>query len=183
MNIPETSLILVAIIPNQRDLDIARLLGWYRIPLKSAPKVISVDYLALYQTAAFDETERWKINYVSVIKGYELTTRRELLHDESDHPRAQEEYFKLQLGPLERLQFPIPAGNWRRVTFLYTTGRHLTKAKNISDLVVHDDERDILWHSLRERALAENEYHADQLPEFPTDPIIMSLLGLLSKKN
>ncbi len=43
--LPETALILVAILPNQRDFDIARLFGWYRIPLKSAPKVISVDYL------------------------------------------------------------------------------------------------------------------------------------------
>ncbi len=44
--LPETALILIAILPSQRDFDIARLFGWYRIPLKSAPKVISVDYLA-----------------------------------------------------------------------------------------------------------------------------------------
>ncbi len=47
--LPETALILIAILPSQRDFDIARLFGWYRIPLKSAPKVISVDYLAFYQ--------------------------------------------------------------------------------------------------------------------------------------
>ncbi len=39
-----SDLVLVAVMPNQRDLEIARVLGWYRIPLKSAPKVISVDY-------------------------------------------------------------------------------------------------------------------------------------------
>ena len=48
--LPETALILVAILPTPRDFDIARLFGWYRIPLKSAPKIISVDYLAFYQT-------------------------------------------------------------------------------------------------------------------------------------
>jgi hypothetical protein len=183
MNIPDTALILVAIVLNQRDLDIARLLGWYRIPLKSAPKVISVDFLALYQTAAFSEDERWQISYVAPIKGHELTTRRELLHDEVDHPRAQEEYFKLQLGPLERLPIPIPAGKWRRVTFFYTTGKHLASAETINDLAVHDEERDVLWRSLRERALSANEYHAEQLPELPSDPIILSLLGLITKKN
>ncbi len=56
--IDDTCLVLVAIIPNQRDLEIARLLGWYRIPLKNAPKVIAVDYLALYQTGSFGTKDR-----------------------------------------------------------------------------------------------------------------------------
>ena len=30
-----SDLVLVAVMPNQRDLEIARVLGWYRIPLKS----------------------------------------------------------------------------------------------------------------------------------------------------
>ena len=44
--IKPSDLILVAIIPSVRDMEIARLLGWYRIPLRTAPKVIAVDYLA-----------------------------------------------------------------------------------------------------------------------------------------
>ena len=35
--------------------EIARLLGWYRIPLRTAPKVVAVDYLAFYQPSAFGE--------------------------------------------------------------------------------------------------------------------------------
>ena len=50
---PDSALILVAIMPARRDLEIARLLGWYRIPLRSAPKVVNVDYLAFYQASAF----------------------------------------------------------------------------------------------------------------------------------
>ncbi len=69
VEIPDTSLVLVAIIPNKRDLDIARMLGWYRIPLKSAPKIISVDYIAFYQTAAFNERERWQIRWMAPIQG------------------------------------------------------------------------------------------------------------------
>jgi len=68
--IDDTSLVLVAIIPNQRDLDIARLLGWYRIPLKNAPKVIAVDYLALYQTGSFGTAERWQIKWLAPIVGH-----------------------------------------------------------------------------------------------------------------
>jgi len=176
--LPKTALILVAILPNQRDFDIARLFGWYRIPLKNAPKVISVDYLAFYQTKTFGEGERWQIAYVAEILGHELTRRRDLIRDEPDHPHAHEEYFKLQIGPLLRLGNPIPAGDWKRITFFYTTGEQFQRAQTINDLVVKaQDERDVLWHSLRERALKANEYKAQELPETVIDPAILALLG------
>ena len=176
--LPETALILVAILPNQRDFDIARLFGWYRIPLKSSPKVISVDYLAFYQTKSFGEAERWQISYVAEILGHELTYRGNLLREESDHPRAHEEYFKLQIGPLQRLGKPIPAGDWKRITFFYTTGEQFQAAQTINDLVIKaQDEREVLWHTLRERALQANEYNAKELPESVIDPTILALLG------
>ncbi len=178
--LPETALILVAILPSQRDFDIARLFGWYRIPLKSAPKVVSVDYLAFYQTKTFGETGRWQIAYVAEILGHELTRRKDLLRDEPNHPRAHEEYFKLQIGTLQRLENPIPAGDWKRITFLYTTGEHFQTARTINDLVIKtQDERDLLWHTLRERALKANEYKARELPETLKDPAILGLLGKL----
>ncbi len=176
--LPETALILVAILPNQRDFDIARLFGWYRIPLKTAPKVISVDYLAFYQTKSFGEAERWQISYVAEILGHELTTRRVLLRDEPDHPRANDEYFKIQIGPIQHLVEPIPAGDWKRITFFYTTGEQFKKATTINDLVIKaKDEREILWHTLRERALNANEYKAAELPQSIIDPVILALLG------
>jgi hypothetical protein len=85
-----TSLILVCLLPSPRDLEIARLLGWYRIPFKSAPKIVAVDFLALYQPGRFGD-EGAQIQYVAEVKGHELTTRLELLRDEPDHPRAHEE--------------------------------------------------------------------------------------------
>jgi len=179
--IDDTALILVAILPSLRDFDIARLLGWYRIPLKSAPKVISVDYLAFYQTAAFSETDRWKISYYAKVIGHELTKRQDLLKDETEHPRAHQEYFKLSLGPLQKLPKPINTNKWRRITFYYSTGKHLLNANLLTDLIVRDDEREILWHSLRERALKSNEYKADQLPEVPVDPAILALLGMINR--
>ena len=181
MELAETALILEAILPNKRDFDIARLLGWYRIPLKSAPKVISVDYLAFYQTAAFDDAERWRISWVAPVRGHELTTRQELLHEEKTHPRAHEEYFKIQLGSLQQLPKPIISQNWHSVTVFYTTGRKILEAETLNDLVIHDEERSLLWRSLRERALKSQEYHADQLPETPVDPAILALLGFMLK--
>ncbi len=175
--IPASALILVAIVTNARDLEIARVLGWYRIPLRRAPKVIAVDYLAFYQTAAFGTAERWKVNYAAEVKGHELATRRQLLKDEPDHPRAGEEYFKVILGPLFTLERAVTAPTWKRLTFLYTTGAHIARAATVNDLVVTSEERVILWRSLRERALQSGQYQPADLPELPIDPEILKLLG------
>jgi hypothetical protein len=171
-----TALVLVAVVNNPRDLEIARLLGWYRIPLRTAPKVIAVDFLAFYQTGAFGN-EKWQIQFVAPVRGHELTTRAELLKTESDHPRAKEEYYKVQLGALERLPQPILADTWRRITFLYTTGEYLLQAKSINDLVVQSDERQLLWQALRERVV--QGYGTQEYPEVDLpDEVLSILLGI-----
>jgi hypothetical protein len=179
---PPTALVLVAVVPSPRDLEIARVLGWYRIPLKSAPKVIAVDYLAFYQTAAFSPDERWRINYISPVYGHELTWRRELLRDEPNHPRADEEYYKIQIGPLQRLPQPIVAENWRRLTFLYTTGELLSRAHRLQDLALEGEERVLVWRSLRERAAHQHTYNAATLPEGISnlDAVMLEFLGLIN---
>ncbi len=178
-----TALILVVVVTNPRDLEIARILGWYRIPLKSAPKVVAVDYLAFYQTAGFGEQERWRINFIAPVRGHELTTRAELIRDEPDHPRAGEEYYKIQLGPLQALPHPVQADQWRRITFLYTTGELLHQAQSIKELVVRDEERALLWQSLRERAMRNGDYSATELPEdqFQLAPLVLAMLGGFDK--
>ncbi|GAB4492751.1 MAG: hypothetical protein Fur0016_27650 [Anaerolineales bacterium] len=171
------SLVLVCLLPSPRDLELARLLGWYRIPFKSAPKVVAVDYLAFYQPASFGE-QGGQIQYIAEVRGHELTTRAELLRNEPNHPRAHEEYFKIQLGPLERLKTPVRAEKWRRITFFYTTGEYLLRAKTLNELVVDGEERQLLWHSLRERAENDSLYHAN-LPaaDLPPD-VLLALLGI-----
>jgi hypothetical protein len=155
---------------------VARLLGWYRIPLRTAPKVIAVDYLALYQTGAFGD-EKWCIQYIAPVRGHELTTRQELLKTEPDHPRANEEYYKIQIGPLERLGKPIQAETWRRITFLYTTGDYLRRATTINELVVNSDERQLLWQALRERA--EQGYGPSDTPDVNIpEEVLAILLGI-----
>ena len=175
---PSNSLILVVLMNNMRDFEIARLLGWYRIPLRSAPKVIAVDYLAFYQTAAF-ENEKWRISYIAPVRGHELTTRQELLRDEPEHPRAHQEYYKIQIGPLQRLPEPILAGDWRRITFLYTTGEYLRGAKIINDLVVQSEERQTLWRTLRERESQNQTYQTQENDSLELTPdILAALLGI-----
>jgi len=174
--ISSTDLVLACLLPTPRDMEIARLLGWYRIPLRTAPKVVSVDYLAFYQPGIFAE-RGGQIEFVAPVRGHELTTRAELLKDESNHPRANEEYFKVQIGPLERLSRPIVAEKWRRLTFLYTTGEYVLKARTLNDLVVQSDERALLWKSLRERAEQGQLYKID-MPDDIDPTVLIALLGI-----
>ncbi len=173
-----TSLVLVAVMPSPRDLEIARLLGWYRIPFISAPKVVAVDYLAFYQPAAFG-TRKWRVEWLAPVQGYELVRRAELLAEEVDHPRALEEYFRIQLGGLIRLPSPILAGGWKRITFLYTTGAYLLQATTVKELVIKSDERALLWRSLRERAIQAPAYRTADLPEPELPPeVLAAVLGI-----
>lgn len=181
MTLSSTSLVLVCLLPTPRDLEIARLLGWYRIPLRTAPKVVAVDYLAFYQPSTFGD-RGGQIEYVARVRGHELTTRGELLKDEANHPRAKEEYYKIQIGGLERLKEPIKTDKWKRITFLYTIGEYLLNAKVLNDLVVQSDERELLWKSLRERAENEQLYKTD-LPEADIPPeVLMALLGIKGRE-
>lgn len=180
MTLSPGSMVLVAVIPEPRDLEIARLLGWYRVPLRRAPKVLAVDYLAFYQPGAFGEEHRWQIENYAEVRGHELVLRRDLFREETNHPRANEEYYKLSLGPLQSLPNPISASNWKRLTFLFTTGELLTSARVVNDLVVRSEEREILWRSLRERALRSGRYQPEELPEIALDPILLAMLGKLT---
>jgi hypothetical protein len=172
-----TALVLVCLLPTPRDLEIARLLGWYRIPLRTAPRVVAVDYLAFYQPASFG-ARRGRVEYLAPVRGHELTTRAELLREEAQHARAREEYYKLQLGTLEKLQRPVLAGRWKRLSFLYTTGEYLLRARTLNDLVVAGQERQTLWRSLRERALGSQLYKTE-LPGVDLAPdVLAALLGI-----
>jgi hypothetical protein len=152
MVIEPKDLVLVAVMPSLRDLEIARVLGWYRIPLETAPKTVRVDWLAFYQTAAFSK-EKWSVRYAAPVLGHELVRRVDLLQAEGDHPRADAPYYKLALGALVRLPNVIRAAGWHRLTFLYTTGDRLLAAKALTDLTVPPSrERERLWRIIRERS-------------------------------
>jgi hypothetical protein len=119
---------------SRRDFDVAREDSWYRIPVRYAPKSIAeAVVLAFYFTRAFGE-EKWAIHWYAPVRGHELVRRLDLFPDESDHPRADRMYYKMQLGPLMQLERPIPSLRWRRVTFIETTWDRLMTAEEINDL-------------------------------------------------
>ena len=142
--------VLVAVMNRAKDLEIARDQGWYRVPEKKATPGVFFEYIAFYFTAAF-AGEKYAVHYYARRLGHELVTRRELLPAEPDHPRANEAYYKLQLGPLQRRDPPILSLRWRRVTFIHTTWDRFQAAEELNDLFVEGDEFvDRLYHALRE---------------------------------
>lgn len=175
-SIPSTALVLIAILKEVRDLEIARMLGWYRIPLRSAPKVIAVDYLAFYQTGVFGD-DKWQVKFAAQVLGHELATRAELFRDEPHHPSSHMEYYKIQIGELIELPHPIMANNWKRITFLYTTGEYLNQAETLKDLVVPGEERQVLWQALRERANQSQAYAPQLGHEILDEKLLEALLG------
>ena len=146
--------VLVVVLNNADDLRRAAAEGWYRIPQRTAPPRVGADYLAFYQTGAFgDAPEAHTITYYAATRRYGLITRRELLPDEADHPRSQDYYFRIELGPFQRLPTPVPAASIRRVTFIHTTLERLLAAPDVRDLFVQDDPFQKLWHALRANRL------------------------------
>jgi hypothetical protein len=126
--------VLVAVMNRRRDFELARDEGWYRVPVKYAPPATAeAAYVAFYFTRAFGE-ERWAIHWYAPVRGHELLRRRDLLPEESDHPRADNAYYVLQLGPLERLEPPIISLRWRRITFIETSWDRFQMAQEINEL-------------------------------------------------
>ena len=151
--------VLVAVMTRPEDLQTACDQGWYRVPEDKAPRGVFFEYIAFYFTAGFGD-KGYAVHHYARRLGHELVTRRELLPDEPDHPRAGKQYYKLQLGPLQRREPPIVSRRWRRITFIHTTWDRFEAAEEINDLFVEGDEFvDRLYHALRDSGLSpERQY-------------------------
>lgn len=160
--------VLVAYMPRPADFDIVRREHWYRIPQRSAPKGLHAEVIAFYFGRAFGE-EKYAIHYYARTTGHELARRRDLLPDESDHPRADDIYYKVQLGPLQKLAQPIVSLRWRRLTFVHTTWDRFQDATEINDLFIEGGPYvDRLYATLKERGIrAERDYRvAEEAPAY-----------------
>ncbi len=150
--------VLVALVNSPRDLEIVELEHWYRVPVRHAPKYFAgAQYLAFYLSRAFGR-DKWAIRQYAEVRGHELVRRRDLLPGEVDHPRAEELYYKLQLGPLTAREPPIESRRGRRVLFLWTDWKRFSTARQFSDLFVSPPAVEHLWEAIKESGLpAERE--------------------------
>jgi hypothetical protein len=155
--------VLVAYLPRPHDFSIVKNEGWYRIPQQHAPKGIYAEYVAFYFGRQFGP-QKWAIHYYARRLGHELVRRNLLFPEEVDHPRANELYYKLQMGPLQLRERPIVSLRWRRITFLHTTWDRFQDATEINDLLLDGGAYiDRLYATLKERGVkAERHYRLEE---------------------
>ena len=130
--------VLVAYVPRPTDFTLIETESWYRIPYKYAPKGLHSEFIAFYFGRRFGD-QKWAIHYFAENRGHELVRRIDLIPSEPNHKRAQEIYYRVQLGPLQQLERPVISLQWRRILFIHTTGDRFTTASEINDLLIDGD--------------------------------------------
>ena len=155
--------VLVAYVPRPEDFELIRLERWYRVPQRHAPKGLYAEYFAFYFGRNFG-VQKWAVYYYAQNLGHELVTRKELFPDQTDHPRADKPYYKVQLGPILSREHPILSLRWRRVTFIHTTWDRFEDAREINDLFVEGGHYvDRLFATLKEQGIqAERNYRVSE---------------------
>jgi hypothetical protein len=126
--------VLVAVMNNKRDMEIAREYHWYRIPVESVEKFLKKrwepQWLAFYQTKIFGD-ESHTIRYYARVEKIGIVDRAHLFPQEL---QPEKRYYKLEITPLECLPQPIASEKRRRITFIQTTLEQFRNAKEIRDL-------------------------------------------------
>jgi hypothetical protein len=149
---PAHSLALVVLVNNLADWRRITDEGWYRIPLRHAPQPVAVSFLAFYLSRVFGP-DAFQVRFYAPVLRYQTLTRRELIPEQPAHPRAAERYYRIEVGPLNELERPVPSRRLRRITFIPTTLGRLLEADEINDLWIGDDVEDILWSLFRDAGI------------------------------
>jgi very-short-patch-repair endonuclease len=148
--------VLVAILNNRMDFNLARVEHWYRIPVASADKWLKdrwpPDWLAFYQTKVFGD-EAYAVNYCAAVRDVQQARRWELIAEQPQDERGNRLYFQVRLGPLQRLRAPILSRRRRRIIFIPTTMDKFKHAGEINDLSDESPLEDALWAEFKRRRI------------------------------
>jgi very-short-patch-repair endonuclease len=149
---PTRGEVLVGIVNQPRDLEIAREKHWYRVPVESAEKWLSKRWpprwVAFYQPKIFRD-EAFSINYYAEVREVRTVLRKHLFPEEPQHDKTERRYYQVVLGPLQRLSEPIVSRRLRRIVFIPTTWAKFVAADEINDLYDESPLEDRLWAELK----------------------------------
>jgi very-short-patch-repair endonuclease len=144
--------VLVAIMNNVRDLEIARESHWYRIPVRSVEKWLKdcwpPTWLAFYQTRVFERGSH-SVTYYAQVQDIRNVRRCELFPEEPSNDKSHRLYAQLMLGPLQELAEPILSRRFRWISFIPTTWEKFRSASEINDLFDESPLEDQLWSQLK----------------------------------
>ena len=160
--------VLVAILNNLGDFDMAREQHWYRIPIASVEKWLKHRWpprqLAFYQTKVFGDGA-YAINYYAQVHEIREVYRWQLFPERPRDEKSQKRYYKVILGPLRRLSRPIHSRRRRRIIFIPTTWRKFAEAAELNDLYDESDLEDLLWAQLKRLDISAERQELVQVKE------------------
>lgn len=117
--------VLVAVVPNVSDWVLISDELWYRIPVDSAPPIVrnnEIEYLAFYHNRKFNAELKSKIVHYAKVKSISRVLRGQLFPKESLHnPKSKNEYFKIEIEEISKLERPIVSRKEHRIVFVPTT--------------------------------------------------------------
>ncbi|HDL64855.1 MAG TPA: DUF559 domain-containing protein [Proteobacteria bacterium] len=128
----QNDLVLIGVVKREKDLDHVETDHWYRIPARISFRK-SPGYLAVYPTSRCG-SRGGGISFYSPIRRIIRVRRIDLLPEENHHPRAEEWYWKLELGEPQKLPRRIRNRLRRRITFAYTTRNKLLNSSEMGEL-------------------------------------------------
>lgn len=138
---------LIAILNNLDDFELAHDQHWYRIPVSSVNKWLRErwppQWLSFYQTKIFGP-EAYAIHYYAQVLHIRQVFRWQLFPNDYSEKRDRR-YYQIYLASLKQLPKPIPSHRWRRIIFIPTTWQKFTEAEEINDLYDDSSLEDDLW--------------------------------------
>jgi hypothetical protein len=169
--------VLVGVVNRKRDLDTILTERWYRIPVSQMPRGVNAEYIAFFLSGPFKE-RNGAVHYFAECRGVELVRRRDILPDEPRHSRADEQYYKVQLGPIECKNPPVKNTTRRSLAFVYTTWDRFVHAETILDLYSDDTKYvDRVYYTLSEAGMKhdrswQRQFRGDPKPLQPLPSLI-----------
>ncbi|KKU98882.1 MAG: hypothetical protein UY32_C0012G0011 [Candidatus Jorgensenbacteria bacterium GW2011_GWC1_48_8] len=139
--------VLVSVLKSRSDRRILFCERWYRIPLAFLPKR-KFKYVAFYQPAVFGRHGK-RIEYYARVSRRKVYKRIKLLPEGIGHPRAKDDYLKLEFKELKKLPRPVRNIVPRRVSFGFTTLKNLLSSRNILELYDIMPTEEIIGRCLR----------------------------------
>ena len=150
------NIVLIALMNSKSDFEIAKSQRWYRIPEKSAPKIVKenkIKIIAFYQTKEF-QNEKYSIRYYGIVNNISIVKRRELFPKEIQNSKTDNNYYKIEFLPLLELENPIISKRGRRIVFIPTSKEKFFNATEINHLFNDSILEDVLWQRFSEKNIA-----------------------------
>jgi very-short-patch-repair endonuclease len=154
---PSRKNVLVAILKEPQDFEIAKEQHWYRIPVTSVEKWLKdrwpPEWVAFYQPKPFG-SGAYSVRYFAKVIEIRRSFRWELFPSLPRDRKSERLYFQLVIAPLEKLPKPILSHRRRRIVFIQTSWEKLIAASEINDLHEGSPLEDRLWSELKRLRIA-----------------------------